>query len=158
MAISAKGADGVATGARGLGHRPSVVLVVVVAVVGAESGGARRQRLRRSRADGRAGQMAVGRLALVSVERAVVGRRLRRRVHGAAVVEGAVRAGADAGNDAEVASHARTLDRRQRHVRVLVVHLSERSLQILFICIQSFQSFPINSLLRSKKEENQETR
>ena len=123
MAVSAKGADSVATRARGLCHRPAVILVVVVAVVGAESGGARRKRLRRSRADGRTGQVAVRRLALVPVERPVVGRRLRRRVHGASVVERVVRAGADTGNDAEVASHARTFDRRQRHVRVLVVNL-----------------------------------
>jgi len=111
MAVSAKGANGVATRARGLSHRPAVVLVVVVAVVGAERGGTRRHRLRRGRADCRSGQMAIGRLALVAVERAVVRRRLWWRVHGAPVVKRVVRAGADAGNAAEVASHAGTLDR-----------------------------------------------
>ena len=110
MAVSAKGANGVATRAGGLCHRPGVVLVVVVAVVGAESGCISGQRLGRSNTDCRASQMTVRRLALLAVECSVVGRSLRRRVHRSSVVDRVVRASVDARNDSEMSSHAWALD------------------------------------------------
>jgi len=123
VTVSSESSNGVtAADDAGLGHGAAMVLVVV-AVVGAEGGGARRQRLRRGGSDRRAGQVAVRRLALVAVQRSVVRRGLRRRVNGAPVVEGVVWVGADAGNDAKMSAHAGSLNRRQGHVRVLVIHL-----------------------------------
>lgn len=116
MTISSESSNSVTStnaGTSGLAHASVVLmLVMVVAIVGAKSGRVGRQGLRGSGADRRAGKMSVRRLTLMSVECSVVGRGLRGRVNGAAVVDrvGRVRA-ADAGRHAsEVTSHPGAFD------------------------------------------------